>query len=58
MLAPPVLLGAAQVTVADPSEPTAVTPVGAPGTVAGITDADALEATLVPALLLALTVNV
>ena len=58
MLAPPVLLGAAQDTVADPFELTAVTLIGAPGTVAGVTDADALEAALVPALLLALTVNV
>jgi hypothetical protein len=56
---PPLLLGAVHDTVADASPPTADTPVGAPGTVAtGVTDAEALDATLLPALLRAVTVNV
>jgi hypothetical protein len=58
MLAPPLLTGAVHDTAAEAFPPTADTAVGAPGTVFGVTDADALEATLVPALFLALTVNV
>jgi hypothetical protein len=58
-LAPPLLLGAVHDTVAEPFEPTADTLVGAPGrTGPGVTDADGLELALLPALLLAVTVNV
>ena len=43
------LLGAVHDTVAEPSALTADTPVGAPETVAtGVTDADELDATLLP----------
>ena len=59
MLAPPSLTGAVQDTVAEPLPPTADTPVGAPATIdAGVIDADGLDATLLPALLLAVTVKV
>jgi hypothetical protein len=59
MLAPPSLTGAAHDTVATPFEATADTPVGAPATIgAGITEAEALDATLLPALLWAVAVNV
>ena len=59
ILAPPLLAGAVHDTVAEPFEATADTPVGAPGTTAaGVTDAEALDAALLPTLLLALTVNV
>jgi hypothetical protein len=64
MLAPPLLTGGVHDTVAAPFEPTADTPVGAPGTTgtgvtdAGVTDADALDATPVPTLFWAVTVNV
>jgi hypothetical protein len=47
-----------KLTVACPSPPLAETPVGVPGTWAGVTVFDAAEAEPVPALLVALTVNV
>jgi hypothetical protein len=59
MLAPPLLAGAVQDTVAELFEATADTPVGAPATIgAGVTEDEALDATLLPALLSAVTVNV
>ena len=59
MAAPPLLAGAVHDTVAEPSPPTADTPVGAPATIdAGVIDADGLDAALLPALLWAVTVNV
>ena len=59
MLAPPLFPGAVHDTVAEPSPPTADTPVGAPATIdAGVIDADGLDAALLPALLWAVTVNV
>ena len=58
IVAPPLLVGAVKVTVACalPLKPLAA--VGAPGTVTGITEEDALEALLVPTLLVAVTVKV
>jgi len=58
--APPVLPGAVHDTVAEVSEvvATALTPVGAPGAVAGVAAADAVEAAPVPTPLVAVTVNV
>jgi hypothetical protein len=57
--APPSLLGAVHDTVAEPFEPTADTPAGAPGAIgAGVTDPDGLDATLLPTLFWAMTVNV
>ena len=58
MLAPPSLAGAVHDTVAEPSPPTADAPVGAPATLtgvpgtiaAGVTDADGLDAALLPSL--------
>ncbi len=50
--------GAVKVTVAWPLPPTAVTLVGAPGIVAGVTEFEALEAVLVPIAFTAVTVNV
>jgi hypothetical protein len=65
MAEPPLVDGSVQVTVvwgleplAIPATLTAVTPVGAVGTVAGVTLAEAAEAVLVPAALVAVTVNV
>jgi hypothetical protein len=55
---PPLLAGAVQLTVADALPPVAVMAVGAPGTVAGVTLLDGLEAGLVPIALVAVTVNV
>ena len=55
---PPSDAGAVQDTVASPSPATAVTLVGAPGTVAGVTELLAEDAALVPALLVAVTVKV
>jgi len=55
---PPVLDGADHETVTEESPNTPDTPVGAPGTVAGTTDADAEDAEPVPALFVAVTVNV
>ena len=59
MALPPFEAGAAKVTVALPLSGTAVTPVGAPGTVAwGVTLLDAEEAALVARAVVAVTVNV
>jgi hypothetical protein len=59
ILAPPLLTGAVHDTVAAPFEAIADTPVGAPATIgAGVIDADGLDATPLPALLLAVTVKV
>ena len=55
---PPLELGAAQEAVTDPFPGDAVTLVGAPGTVAGIATAEAIDAELVPAALVAVTVKV
>ncbi len=56
--APPVLAGALHDTTTCALPPTPLTPVGAPGTVAGVTALDAVEALLVPTLFVAVTVNV
>ena len=65
MADPPSVVGAVQDTNDDASAPeVAVTPVGAPGTVteatgnAGVAGAEGAEAALVPAALVAVTVNV
>jgi hypothetical protein len=58
MALPPLLAGAVQETAAEPFPATAETPVGAPGTVAGVTWADGDEADPVPVELVAVTVNV
>ena len=58
MTDPPSEAGADQLTVACALPALAVTPVGAPGTVAGVTELDATEAVLVPTALVAVTVNV
>ena len=55
---PPFEAGADQETTTEESPNTPDTPVGAPGTVAGTTDADAEDAEPVPALFVAVTVNV
>jgi hypothetical protein len=55
---PPFDAGAVQVTVACPLPAVAVTPVGGPGTVTGVTEFDGAEAGPAPAALLATTVNV
>jgi len=55
---PPVLVGAVQLTVADPLPAVAVTPVGAPGRLFGVTALDGAEAEPVPLALVADTVNV
>jgi hypothetical protein len=55
---PPLLAGGVNETVACPFPPTAVTPVGDPGVVAGVTEFDALEDALVPIAFVAVTVNV
>ena len=58
MVAPP-LFGAVQVTTDWAlANDVAVTPVGAPGTVAGVADAEAADAELVPTTLVAVTVKV
>ena len=57
--APPVELGALQETTEEPlALEVAVTEVGAPGAVAGVAAAEAVEAELVPAALVAVTVKV
>lgn len=58
MLEPPSLIGATQDRAAVPSPATALTPVGAPGTVRGVVTAVAVEGTLLPMEFLAVTVNV
>jgi hypothetical protein len=55
---PPVDAGADQLTVALALCPVALTPVGAPGTAAGVTAFDGDDAGLVPAAFAAVTVNV
>ena len=55
---PPLLTGAVQPTTASALPATAVTPVGAPGTVLGVTEVLADDATEDPATLAAVTVNV
>jgi hypothetical protein len=55
---PPVLDGATKATLAVVLPAVATTLVGAPGTVAGVTAADAAEATELPTPLVATTVNV
>ena len=56
---PPVEIGAVQETVEEPlALEVAVTEVGAPGAVAGVAAAEAVEADPVPAALVALTVKV
>jgi len=57
-IALPLLAGAAHETVAVVLPAVAVTPVGAPGTAAGVTEFDAADALLVPTALVAVTVNV
>jgi hypothetical protein len=57
--APPFELGAVQETTDWASAPlVAVTPVGAPGTVEGVAEAEAVEAEPVPDAFVAVTVNV
>jgi hypothetical protein len=60
MALPPLLAGAVQLTVALALPAVAITPVGAPGTVAaaGVTADEAAEAGPAPIALLAVTVNV
>jgi hypothetical protein len=58
MALPPLLAGTVKVTVACEFPPVAVTLVGAPGTVAGVTLFDGAEAALDPTALVAMTVNV
>ena len=55
---PPSLTGAVHDTTADALPGTAVTPVGAPGTAAGVTAAEAADGGEVPTALVAVTVNV
>jgi hypothetical protein len=58
MALPPSLGGATQLTVAERIPATASTPLGVPGTVAGVTAADGAEAGPVPAAFVATTLNV
>ncbi len=55
---PPLLVGAVQVTLAEALPPVAVPMVGAPGTVAGVTELDAAEAGPGADVLMAATVKV
>ncbi len=55
---PPLSPGAVQLTVADALPRTAVTFVGAPGTVAGVTELEGAEGGPVPTVLAAVTVKV
>ena len=55
---PPLDDGAVQLTTAEESPATALTLVGVPGTVAGVTAPEALEAEPVPRAFVAVTVNV
>jgi len=54
----PLPAGAIHDTVAEVLPAVAVTPVGAPGTVAGVTEFDAVDPALVPTTLVAVTLNV
>jgi hypothetical protein len=56
--APPVDDGGVKLTLACPSPGSADTPVGAPGTVRGVTGADGADGAPVPATFVAVTVNV
>jgi len=58
VIALPLLAGAVHDTVAEVLPDVAVTPVGAPGAVAGVTEFDAADALPVPTALVAVTVNV
>ena len=58
IIEPPVDDGALQVTVACVLPAVAVTLIGAPGMVAGVTALEAEEAALLPLVLVAVTVNV
>jgi hypothetical protein len=58
MALPPFEMGAVKATLAFKLAEVATTLVGAPGTVLGITEAEELEATELPALVVATTVNV
>jgi hypothetical protein len=55
---PPVPVGAVQLTLADPLPAVAVTPVGAPGRLLGVTALDGAEAGPAPLAFVADTVNV
>ena len=55
---PPVSEGVVQDTVARPSSAVALTDVGLDGTVIGVADAEAWEGSLVPTMLVAVTVTV
>jgi len=55
---PPLPEGAVQLTVAWASPAVAVTPVGAPGTVRGVTEFDGEDGALLPTAFVATTVNV
>jgi len=55
---PPLSVGAVQVTTASPSPAVALTPVGVPGTVVGVTALDATDTDESPAALVAATVKV
>jgi hypothetical protein len=55
---PPLLAGAVNEIVAEPFPATALTDVGVPGTVDGVTEFVALDAVLVPLAFVAVTVNV
>jgi hypothetical protein len=58
MAEPPLETGGVKLTLADAFPAAAETPVGVPGTAAGTTAFDAVEAAPVPALLVAVTVKV
>lgn len=58
IVAPPLLAGDVNATVACPFPPTAITLVGAPGTVRGVTAPEALLESPVPAALVAVTLKV
>ena len=55
---PPLLTGAVKLTVAWPLPATALTPVGAPGTLLGTTELDVPDAAPVPTAFVAVTVKV
>jgi hypothetical protein len=56
--APPLPLGAVKLTTAEAFPATADTPVGASGTVAGMTEGDDVDCALLPTLFVARTVKV
>lgn len=58
MVLPPFDIGAVKATFAIKFPEVAITLVGASGTVLGITEAEELEATELPAVFVAITVNV